>query len=100
MGARHPEGVLAAARDIRGQSLLDETAPDQARHPQLVLDDQHPHGSIVAPRGEREMTAADAVVTARSFDLRVARHDEHHEVARAVHAFDAAELDVGGRRRA
>src|SRR5262249_5516993 len=54
-GARHPDGVLAARRDVRGEPLLDEAAADQTRHPRLVLDDQHAHAPIV-PRGdERRM---------------------------------------------
>ena len=45
----HPERVLAAARDVGGEPLADETAADQARHPQLVLDDQHPHAARSSP---------------------------------------------------
>jgi hypothetical protein len=42
-GLGHPDGVLALDRDVGGQSLLAETAADQARHLHLVLDDEHPH---------------------------------------------------------
>ena len=47
----HPERVLAAARDVGGEPLVDEAAADQARHPQLVLDDQNAHAPILRGRG-------------------------------------------------
>ena len=48
--AREREGVVAGARDVDRVALLDEAAPEQARHLQLVLDDEDPHVRIVAPR--------------------------------------------------
>ena len=40
----HPERVLALDRDVGGEPLVAQPAADQARHLDLVLDDQHPHG--------------------------------------------------------
>ena len=42
---RHPQAVRAVAGDVNGMALLLERALDQARHPHLVLDHQHPHAS-------------------------------------------------------
>ena len=53
---RHPERVLAVGRHVGGEPLVDETPANQARHPQLVLDDQHAHGFILPPRDEHKMT--------------------------------------------
>ena len=39
--------VLAASRDVRRVPLLDEPAPHEARHPQLVLDHQDAHVTIL-----------------------------------------------------
>jgi len=44
----HPERVLARPGDVGRVSLLDQSAPDTSRHLELVLDDQHAHGAIVA----------------------------------------------------
>jgi len=40
---RHPERVLAAARDVHRGPLLDEAAADQGRHLDVVLDYEQPH---------------------------------------------------------
>jgi hypothetical protein len=53
--AGHPEGVLAAARDVGGVALLDQAAADERRHLQLVFDDQRSHGFIVGALDERAM---------------------------------------------
>jgi hypothetical protein len=45
----HPERVVARARDVRRVALLDQPAPQQAGHLQLVFDDEDAHGPIVAP---------------------------------------------------
>ena len=54
---RRPERVLAGGRDIRGEPLRHEPAADQARHPQVVLDDQNTHAPILRADDERKMTA-------------------------------------------
>jgi len=41
--AGHPECVLALDRDVGGEALFAQPAADQARHLDLVLDDQHAH---------------------------------------------------------
>ena len=43
VGLGHPEGVLAGRRDVRSQTLGDEPAANQARHPQFVLHYEHAH---------------------------------------------------------
>ena len=43
----HPEGVLASCRNVGGVPVFEQPPPEEARHLQLVLDDQHPHGHIV-----------------------------------------------------
>ena len=48
--ARHPERVLARARDVRGVRFLFEAAPKECRKLHLVLDDQHTHAGIVTAR--------------------------------------------------
>src|SRR5439155_21590061 len=55
VGARHPQGVLAGLGDIRRQPFPRQPTMDQARHPQLVLDDKHPHGHILPAINERQM---------------------------------------------
>ena len=40
---RHPEGVLAGGRDVCGETLGDEPATNEARHPELVLDHENSH---------------------------------------------------------
>jgi hypothetical protein len=56
MGRRHPERFLTAQSQIGRQALADETATDQARHPELVLDDQDAHESILPHEHELKMT--------------------------------------------
>ena len=46
---RHPERVLAVRRHVGGEPLAGQPAPDQARHPQVVLDDQHAHAQNPPP---------------------------------------------------
>ena len=46
---RHGQALLAAGGDVRGPSLLRQRAADDARHPNLVLDDQHAHGVYIVP---------------------------------------------------
>ena len=48
---RQREGVVARPRDVDGVALLDEPAPKQARHLQLVLDDEHAHAPHCRARG-------------------------------------------------
>jgi len=36
-----------------------QAAPDEARHPQLVLDDEHAHRRILTQRRERPMNEVD-----------------------------------------
>jgi hypothetical protein len=43
----HPERVLAVRRDVGGEPFLDQAAANQARHAQLILDDQYAHRLIV-----------------------------------------------------
>ena len=40
---RHPQRVLTGNGDVGDVSLFGQAAPDETRHLQLVLDDQHPH---------------------------------------------------------
>ena len=54
---RHPQRLVPGAGDVGGVALLHETAPEQRRHLQLVLDDQRAHAHIVALLRENEMRA-------------------------------------------
>ena len=54
---RHPHSDVAAVGDVGRKPLVDEAAPDEARHPQLVFDDEHAHDRIFADVDERQMTA-------------------------------------------
>jgi hypothetical protein len=58
MGRRHPERFLTARSEVGRQALADETAADQARHPELVLDDQDAHGRILPHEHELKMTVS------------------------------------------
>jgi hypothetical protein len=58
MRLSQPESIVAGRRDVGGEPLAGETAPDEARHAQVVLDDQHPHALILGGKDERKMTAA------------------------------------------
>ena len=49
-GVRHPERLLAAIGDVDGVALLAQAAREQARELRLVLDHEHTHPFIVAPR--------------------------------------------------
>ena len=56
---RHPDRVVARARDVDRVTLLDEPAPEQARHLELVLDDQDPHAAChCRTRDETQMRGA------------------------------------------
>jgi hypothetical protein len=53
----YPERVLAGRGDVGGEAFAGQAAPDEARHPQVVLDDQHAHAGILHPKDEPNMTA-------------------------------------------
>jgi len=55
--AGHPQRVLARTCDVRREALPREPAPDQACHPRLILDDEHPHRPILPGIRERQMNA-------------------------------------------
>ena len=61
-GGRHPRRVVAGACDVYGKPFLGETAPKEAGHLHVVLDDEHPHGLIVRPEDEREMKSVQPVL--------------------------------------
>ena len=43
----HPERVVAGPGDVGGVALLDQAPAEQARHLELVLDDQDPHRTSI-----------------------------------------------------
>jgi len=45
---RHPQRIVAGARDVGGEPFLDESSPEQPRHLHVILDHQDPHACIVA----------------------------------------------------
>jgi hypothetical protein len=45
--ARKDERLFAVRDDVRGHAFSHEPTSDQARHAELVLDDEHAHAHIV-----------------------------------------------------
>ena len=46
----HAQRLLAVGRDVDDQPLEAQAAADRGGHPHVVLDDEHPHAPIIAPR--------------------------------------------------
>ena len=53
MRLRHPQRLLTVGGDVGREPLTGQATPDEARHPQVVLDDQDTHAFILSAKDER-----------------------------------------------